>query len=64
MGAVVAGKYSEHDSGTNEREAIENAVRILASSPPEKCPREISVSAEAGHDRVGQVLRPWFANQE
>jgi hypothetical protein len=35
-GAVVAGKYSEHNLGKNEREIIENAFRILASSTPEK----------------------------
>ena len=35
-GAVDAGKHSEHNLGNNEREIIENAFRILASSTPEK----------------------------
>ena len=40
QGAVVAGKYSEHNSGENEHEIIENAFRIPASSTPEKGSQE------------------------
>jgi hypothetical protein len=35
-GAEVAGKYSEHNSGKNEHELLENVFRILASSTPNK----------------------------